>query len=384
MPAQSRAPQNTPSVAPAPAQDTQRSPGGKSNSDMMERLRSATSSVVQGAQTAGKVGAYAAGTLTGLGGGDIRREGTLTDPKGRGAVPLDRAMSEAKEKGLTFGEWVMERYAFQPSTPAPKDNTLRFFSPGLRTPEPEASNRTAYYADKLGQPMIHLHNGTNYDPSVPGSENVDYLAAIATRNTNRTTPLISSMVTLLKGALTGAEPQDVHAILYSDSTIAGTKAIAIVRQQMIAARASKGQAAAEAEVDALLKKHLFVELHGNVVGDLPKGPKYIAWADKKDDMTHKPLPWGGELGLSGKQQDSDADALYMDYSGQFGGSDAHNLQAVGVHAVRQTLWSNNVSSSKELYDKAKSGATVKPAENITGDPGKLWNPRNDPNWGKKK
>jgi hypothetical protein len=204
--------------------------------------------------------------------------------------------------------------------------------------------------------------------------------AMATRNTGRTTPLIDNMVRLLKAALTGAEPQDVHAILYSDSTIAGSKAIAIVRQQMITARAGKGAAAATQEVDALLRKHLFVELHGNVAADLPKGPRYVAWADRNDELTHKPLPGGGTLGLSGQNRDKDADVLYMDYAGPYGGADAHNLQAVGVHAVRQTWWANGVRDSEGLFDKAKGGAGVQPAPKIQGDKGKLWNPRNDPSW----
>ncbi len=382
MPAQTRSPApQTPAPQAAAPQAAARAPAGASNASLQDRLKGAQTAIGDAAQGAARLGGHVVHSVQGRGSPDMRREGTLTDPKGGGAVPLDRAMAEAKAQGQTFGEWLMGRYAFQPSQPAAPDGTLRFFSPGLNTPEPEASKRTAYYADKLNQPMVHLHNGTNTDKSVPGSENLDYAMAMATRNTGRTTPLIDAMVRLLKGALTGAEPQDVHAILYSDSTIAGSKAIAIVRQQMIAARMGKGKAAAEAEVDALLRKHLFVELHGNVAADLPKGPRYVAWADQKDDLTHKKLPGGGELGLSGRHRDKDADVLYMDYAGPYGGADAHNLQAVGVHAVRQTWWANGVRDSEGLFEKAKGGASVKPAANITGDPGKLWNPRdNDPNW----
>ena len=381
MPAQTRSP--SPQTAPAErsaAPAAGRAPAGASNASMQDRLRGAQHAVGGAARGAARLGGHMANSLQGKGSADMRREGTLTDPKGRGAVPLDRAMAEAKAQGQRFGDWLMARYAFQPSAPAAPDGTLRFFSPGLNTPEPVASQRTAYYADKLNQPMVHLHNGTNTDPAVPGSENIDYAMAMATRNTGRTTPLIDSMVRLLKAALTGAEPQDVHAILYSDSTIAGSKAITIVRQQMIAARASKGAAAATKEVDALLRKHLFVELHGNVAADLPKGPRYVAWADRKDELTHKPLPGGGALGLSGQNRDSEADVLYMDYDGPYGGADAHNLQAVGVHAVRQTWWANGVRDSEGLFDKAKGGAPVQPAQNIQGDKGKLWNPRNDPSW----
>ncbi len=373
---------STVSQGNSPAPKDGRAPAGASNESMLDRLRGAQQTVVDTAQGAARLGGHVVNSVQGKGSADMRREGTLTDPNGGAPVPLERAMAEAKTQGKTFGEWLMGRYAFKPSNPTEADRTLRIFSPGLNTPEPVASKRTAYYADKLNQPMLHLHNGTNMDASVPSSENIDYATSMATRNTDRRTPLIDGMVTLLKSALSGAEPQDVHAILYSDSTIAGSKAIAIVRQQMIKARVGKGEgkAAAEKAVDALLRKHLFVELHGNVVADLPKGPRYVAWADREDDLTHKKLPGGGELGLSGTNRDKDADVLYMDYDGPFGGADAHNLQATGVHAVRQTWWANGVRDSEGLFEKAKSGANVKPAANIKGDKGKLWNPRNDPAW----
>lgn len=364
----------------APGQSTRSpAPATGSNASAQDRLAQAKAVAAGAVQTGG----YVAGRLAGRGGGDIRREGTFTDPRGGGAVTLDRAMAEAKAQGENFGAWLMRRYAFQPSSPAKGQQPLRFFSPGLNTPEPIASKRTAYYADKLGQPMLHLHNGTNLDPQVFGSEQIDFATAMATRNTGRRTPLIDSMVRLLRAALIGAEPQDVHAILYSDSTIAGAKAIAIVRGQMIAARASKGRAVAAAEVDALLKKHLFVELHGNVAADLPPGPRYVAWADQKDELTHKQLPGGGELGISGTNRDADADVLYMDYNGPYGGADAHNLQAVGVHAVRQTVWANGVKDSEGLFEKAERGKPVRVPSTITGDRGKLWNPNNDPNRGRR-
>jgi hypothetical protein len=328
--------------------------------------------------------------ITGQSGGDIRREGTLTDPRSRGAVPLDRAFTEAKAQGQGFGEWLMERYAFQPkgerTTPA-DDRTLRVFLPGLNTPEPEASRRTANYADTLGQPMVHLHNGTNADAGFDGAEGIDYGTALAARGGLVSTPLLQSLVTLLRAALTGAEPQDVHAILYSDSTIAGSRAIAIVRGQMIDARvrAGKGKKDAQAEVDALLEKHLFVEMHGNVAADLPKGPRYVLWADEKDTITHnRPHPSLPPMGFSGRHRDADADALHVDYDGPFGGADAHNLEAVGVHAVRQTWAANGVRSSQELHDKHRRDERIDVPDTIRGDARRLWNPRNDPNWGTKK
>ena len=291
-------------------------------------------------------------------------------------MSIEKAMSEARESGATLGEWLMERYALHPSKPTSDDDTLRIFVPGLNTPEPEASRRTAYYAEHYEQPMVHVHNGTNLDESVAGSDMLDMATAAMTRNTPRRTPLLDSLVTILNSALAGAEPQSVHAILYSDSTIAGTLAIGIVREQMIAARGDQDRESAEREVDALLREHLFVELHGNVSADLPVGPRYVAWTDEKDQMTHMQLPGGRELGFSGRQQDSDADVLYVDYDGPFAGGDDHNLQAVGVHAMRQTWEENGVSDSQSLFEKSKDGPITVPTD-IQGGATELWNPENN-------
>jgi hypothetical protein len=358
-----------------------RSAAGPGNAALQERL----GTVASGAVTAA---GDLAQRLTRRGAGDVRRDGTLTDPGSRKPVPMDQALAEAKASKQPLGAWMMERYAFQPKgerTTAPNDATLRFFSPGLNTPEPEASRRTAHYATALGQPMLHLHNGTNTDAKVPFADQIDYVTAAATRAGVGSTPLMNSMVKLLQAALTGAKPQDVHAILYSDSTIAGSRAIATVRQQMIEQRTRGGASrkAASAETDALLEKHLFVEMHGNVAADLPKGPRYVLWADEKDGLTHGELG-GREMGLSGRQKDADAKALYVDYDGPFGGADAHNLGAVGVRAVRETWEANGVTSSQELLDKHEAGRGVRVPARTSGDAAKLWNPRNDPNWGKTK
>jgi hypothetical protein len=385
MPKQVATPQRT-STPPASALSAERRPGGAGNAARQDALSRARA----GVGAAAGVARTLAPRLAGRGKGDIQREGTLTDPRSRGAVPLDKAFAEARVQGQDFGAWLMERYAFKPSTPTTPagDDTLRIFSPGLNTPEPEASRRTAAYAEQLGQPMLHLHNGTNVDAGVPHADMLDFAAAARTRAGIGSTPLIGSLVTLLKASLTGADPQDVHAILYSDSTIAGSRAIAEVRRQMIETRthAGKDAKAATAEVDAILERHLFVEMHGNVVQDLPKGPRYVLWADVKDGITHGKMPLTGqEQGLSGVgRRDPDARALHVDYDGPFGGADAHNLEAVGVHAVRQTWAANGVRSSQELLEHHRRGGDVRVPETIRGDASRLWNPRNDPNWGKKR
>ncbi len=367
-----------------PSATPTRAPGGRGNDALQQRL-AAAGQLVSGAVTgAGDM----AQRLTRRGTGDVQREGTLTEPVSRRAVPMDQALAEAKASKEPLGAWIMKRYAHTPkgeSTTAATDTTLRFFAPGLNTPEPEASRRTEHYATTLGQPMLHLHNGTNLDAKVPFADKLDYATAAVNRMGVGTTPLMDSIVTLLEAALTGADPQDVHAILYSDSTIAGSRAIATVRQQMITKRVRGGASreSAEATTDALLEKHLFVEMHGNVVGDLPKGPRYMLWADEKDDLTHGELG-GSETGLSGRNKDADANAQYVDYNGPFGGADAHNLAASGVYAVRETWAANGVSSSQELFEKGEAGKGVRVPEKTSGNPAKLWNPRNDPNWGKSK
>ena len=135
------------------------------------------------------------------------------------------------------------------------------------------------------------------------------------------------------------------------------------------------------EVHALLSKHLFVEMHGNVAKDLPQGPQYVLWADKKDPITHgKTGSVFSEMGFSGTQKDSNADVLYIDYDGPFSKTDAHNLQAVGVHAVRQTWWANGVRNSQELFALYKKQGFIRVPEKIIGDGGKLWDPHNNPDW----
>lgn len=317
---------------------------------------------------------------------DIAREGTLTDPTDRArAVSIQEAMREAEAAGGGFAAFLMQRYGIQPKGGAdPTDQTLRVMVPGLNTPEPEASRRTGIYADVMGQPMVHLHNGTLLDTPLPGAEHLDYASAAMQRLGLRTTPLMTELERLLTAALSGAEPADVHAILYSDSTIGGTKAIARFRaneirrriQALPPARRRSARESVTAEVDQLLRDHLFVELHGNATGDIPPGPRTLVWTDDDDQMTHKPLPGGGQLGFDGKNQDPDANAVYIDYDGPFKGGDAHNLAAGGIHVVRATLEANGVETTEALWEKANRGEAIVVPQGVEGDPKELWDPKN--------
>ena len=319
---------------------------------------------------------------TGGEGRDIAREGTLTDPVDQSAVPLDRALAEGQAHGGGIAAWLMDRYAFGDQGTAPGD-PLRVMVPGLNTPEPEASRRTAYYADVLGQDMLHLHNGTLGDADLPFAEHLDYAMAAGVRSGLKSTPLMDSLEQLLQANFSAAEPADIHAILYSDGTIGGARAIARFRRKEIARRMEgKGRdqrAAVAAQVDALLEEHLFVELHGNAVPDLPEGPRYLVWTDLDDSFSRTEAPLLGELGLHGTNQDPDNDrAVYVDYDGPFGGVDAHNLAAGGVHVVAETLRLNGVSSPQELWELVDSGAEIAVPERVSGDSRELWDPTNGP------
>lgn len=344
--------------------------------DVLDLLGQHAGQAMDGLQNVLHAGGDLLQRVLGRGTGDIAREGTLSHPTTGDAIDVTTALGEAEAAGARPGEWLMDRYAFQPSgerTVDEEDRTLRILVPGLNTPEPEASRRTQLYADKLGQPMVHLHNGTNLDATIPGADKLDYAAALATRTGLKDTPLMESLVEVMGAALGQAEPENVHAILYSDATIGGTRAIAQVRENLIRARKAAGSSDPAGEVDALLDEHLFVELHGNATNDLPVGPRYAAWTDREDGFTHaRPLPFLPEVGVSGAQPDADANALYLDYDGPFGGVDAHNLAAGGVSAVRETWAANDVESTQELFELFRAGQDIQIPEQVPGDASELW------------
>lgn len=326
-----------------------------------------------------------AGWMNELNGPDIQREGTISQPHDRAnPVSIDSVIDRQKKSGQPLSQGMMQ-HAFHPqSGEAPPESGMRLFIPGLNTDETEAARRTQIYADVLEESMVHIHNGTHKDANLPYADQIDYVVALTTRMGLKSSPLIDELTKLLSANFQQEVPEDIHAILYSDSTIAGTQAISKFKKQEIARRMGQlpplqrlfSQQQVSAEVDALLKKHLFVELHGNAVTDLPSGPKYLAWTDDEDPLTHKPLPLGGEMGVSGENQSSNPDVVYVDYDGPFKEFDAHNLAAGGVHVVKETLRLNEVRSSQELYEKAKSGAKILVPKSVQGNPKELWNQHN--------
>ena len=323
-----------------------------------------------------------------LNGPDISREGTLSSPSDRSkGTSIDSIIQQQKANGSTLSSEVMQ-HAFHPESGKNNpESGMRLFVPGLNTPEAEATRRTQVYADVLEESMVHMHNGTHLQADLPYADQIDYVVALTTRMGIKSSPLIDELTKLLSANFQQETPEDIHAILYSDSTIAGTQAISKFRRQEIARRMAElqpsnrrsGRSKVTEEVDALLKKHLFVEMHGNAVADLPVGPRYLVWTDDADPLSHKPIPGGGKLGLSENNKDDNPDAVYIDYDGPFDNFDAHNLAAGGMHVVKETLRLNEVSSSQELYEKARSGAKILVPKNVAGNPKELWNPHNNPN-----
>ena len=129
---------------------------------------------------------------------DIQREGRFTDPHDQStSFNIEGIAQNARESGVDVGTYIMEQLAFQPSSPINKeDDTLRFV-PGLNTPEPESSRRTQYYAENYGQPMAHLHNGTNLDSGLMADQ-IDYIAAMSVRQGLKGTKLMDSMEQVLE------------------------------------------------------------------------------------------------------------------------------------------------------------------------------------------
>ena len=322
--------------------------------------------------------------LSALNGSDIQREGSLTNPQdSTQSTTIDQVLQQRSSSGLSAA--VMQ-HAFHPKGgAAASDDSMRLFVPGLNTPEPEASRRTQIYADVLQESMVHMHNGTHLEAELPYADQIDYAVALMTRMGVKSSPLIDELTKLLSANFQQEVPEDVHLLLYSDSTIAGTQAISKLRKGEIARRMaalapakrrSSRQQITE-QVDELMRKHLFVELHGNAVSDLPMGPRYLLWTDTEDPLSHKALPWSDQtLGLHANNRDDNPDAVYVDYDGPYKNYDAHNLAAGGVHVVKETLRLNGVTSSQELHEKASRGEKILVPRSVQGNPRELWNPHN--------
>ena len=321
-----------------------------------------------------------------LNGPDIQREGRFTDPRDPSqSVSVEQMVQRAKDQDTSLGHQVMQ-HAFQPEqTQALPKEGMRLFVPGLNTPEPEASRRTQEVARILDQPMAHMHNGTHLEADLPHADQIDYVVALMTRMGIKSSPLIDELVRLMTANFEQDQPEPIHAILYSDSTIAGTQAISRFREEEIRNRIAKrspsqrrsARTEVSAEVDALLRKYLFVELHGNAVADLPQGPRYLVWTDTEDPISHRELPFTDQtFGLHGQQRDDNPDAIYVDYDGPFRNFDAHNLAAGGAYVVEATLRLNGVETPQELHEKAQAGEKILVPQNVKGNPKELWNPHN--------
>ena len=314
---------------------------------------------------------------------DIQREGRFTDPQDQStSFDIEGIAQTARENDVDVGTYIMEQLAFQPSSPINKeDDTLRFFVPGLNTPEPESSRRTQYYAENYGQPMAHLHNGTNLDSGLPMSDQIDYIAAMSVRQGLKGTKLMDSMEQVLeanslrrnqKKSMLCSIPME-RLVVFEPLRIFRRNENSTTSSKMpFHQRISKVHEVTK-EVEALLQKYVFVELHGNAAPDLPIGPEYLIWTDKEDQMTHNELPFGlGDMGMHGANRSDTPNASYIDYDGPFSGGNSHNLAAGGVHVVKETLQLNGVTTTRELHDLIQSGEPIVLPKNVKGDEKELW------------
>ena len=90
-------------------------------------------------------------------------------------------------------------------------------------------------ASLVTHPIVwHLNSVVLAD--LPFAEHLDYAMAAGVRSGLKSTPLMDSLEQLLQANFSAAEPADIHAILYSDGTIGGARAIARFRRKEIARR----------------------------------------------------------------------------------------------------------------------------------------------------
>jgi len=322
---------------------------------------------------------------------DYAREGTFTVPTAPNYAVKTRSLLSLPRDQLV--ETLRGPLAIHPkSGPAHAHDGVRIFVPGLNTPEPEASRRTALYADKLTLSLAHLHNGTGSSlgdlKPIPGREDVvlpadkrDWAEAVLVRQGLMESRLKGPIADVIVRALEAIPPVPVSLALYSDSTIGGVQGVALAKERLIAAQLDDddpvSRAAATKEVEDLLRAHLFVELHGNGCASLPNGPRYLVWTDRGDPLTTKESPLSGSVGVFGGRPDPSAkNVVYVDYEGPYSdrGFNAHNLGASGIHAIRAVLDENGVRTPEALHALVDGGAelVMPDARSLVGDESELW------------
>lgn len=133
---------------------------------------------------------------------------------------------------------------------------------------------------------------------------------------------MDSMEQVLEANFSEAEPKEIHALFYSDGTIGGLQVIENFRSNEIQRRLHKMPFhrriskvnEVKKEVEVLVQKYVFVELHGNAAPDLPIGSEYLIWVDKEDQMIHNELQFGlGNMAMHGANRSDTLNASYIDY-----------------------------------------------------------------------
>lgn len=311
---------------------------------------------------------------------DHDREGAFSVPED----PLSSVSLDAltKHTGNDLAGFTMTHLKHTPpSGREPEPGVLQLFCPGLNTAEPEASRRTAYLSKHLDLPMAHFHNGSLHSSGINGFKGKlqaqrDWLHGFLVYR-NVTNSLLGDRIEeLLVKNLAQTTPQKIRAAFYSDSTLAYVQAVRQLTKNM--ERGKYGPRRKAAEIEQLLADTLFVELHGNGCFYLPKGPRYLVWTDLNDGVTFRKDFWRRQRwGRSAQFPDPDnQDVVYLDYSGPFTdkGFNAHNLQANGVHVIRETLSRHSCLHGEALYELAKSGQEISVPKQgeVQGDPEELW------------
>lgn len=327
---------------------------------------------------------------------DYEREGRLSVPgAAEWSVRVDGLSAMARDRDLAS---LMAPLTLTPKLGgAPEPGVISVFVPGLNTPEPESSRRTQLYVDALGTPMANLANGTraslgDWDPvrwlpfKIKAGRR-DWMSAGLSYLGLRRPPLSQRVADLLAVNFAQPQPQKMRLAFYSDATISLVQGMELFIEQEVERRMARaidvkespGLESIRAQVQSDLRKHVFVELHGNACFRLPKGPRYLVWTDVNDPLTNRDNPFApqGKVGVSSAHPDpAQKDAVYIDYEGLYStrGFDAHNLAANGIHAIAQTLRRNGVSHGEALYEKAVRGEMIKipGAYELGGTEEELW------------
>lgn len=302
---------------------------------------------------------------------DYHREGRLTVP---GAPTYSLSLAEAAKAGLSLTK-AMDLLATRPASgKAPTPGLVHVFIPGLNSEAPEAADRLQNYVNLMDEPMLHMANGTGMSLGnkgiLPASAR-DWVSALRTFLGVEKPRLANSVNELLTAAWQEQPRPKVRLTAYSDGTIGVGQGIEAFVKGEVGRQAEALRAQGkpvntkqlDAEVRAQLKESVFVELYGNALNALPKGPKYMVFSDFHDPVTFMLDPGSntGRVGCSEHYPDpKNPDAAYVDFLGPFSDlkSNAHNMAGNTSPMVKEILQRAGAKDTEELYEMLKAGKQV--------------------------